>query len=82
MTEYDRVRVSEAKGKAKDDDATKPLSSQAREVDVGSYLPPSPSDPYFVLFKASLKDTSSLRVGNESCRESGITEGRLQLLHL
>ncbi|KAH7557097.1 hypothetical protein ACOSP7_026507 [Xanthoceras sorbifolium] len=41
-----------------------PLSSQAREVEVGSYLPPSPSDPSFVLFKASPKDTPALRAGN------------------
>ncbi|TXG70257.1 hypothetical protein EZV62_005192 [Acer yangbiense] len=40
-----------------------PLSSQAREVEVGSYLPPSPSDPSFVLFKASPKDTPALRAG-------------------
>ncbi|KAI3421589.1 PsbP domain-containing protein [Psidium guajava] len=36
----------------------------AREVEVGSYLPPSPSDPSFVLFKASPKDTPALRAGN------------------
>ncbi|KAK3218016.1 hypothetical protein Dsin_011986 [Dipteronia sinensis] len=41
-----------------------PLSSQAREVEVGSYLPPSSSDPSFVLFKASPKDTPALRAGN------------------
>ena len=40
-----------------------PLPSLAREVEVGSYLPPSPSDPSFVLFKASSKDTPALRAG-------------------
>ncbi|RYR32855.1 hypothetical protein HN51_033006 [Arachis hypogaea] len=38
--------------------------SLAREVEVGSFLPPSPSDPSFVLFKASPKDTPALRAGN------------------
>ncbi|XVE60945.1 hypothetical protein DITRI_Ditri06bG0001600 [Diplodiscus trichospermus] len=38
--------------------------SEAREVDVGSYLPPSPIDPSFVVFKASPKDTPALRAGN------------------
>ncbi|KAI9121135.1 hypothetical protein K1719_008168 [Acacia pycnantha] len=38
--------------------------SLAKEVEVGSYLPPSPSDPSFVLFKASPKDTPALRAGN------------------
>ncbi|GAB4851788.1 PsbP domain-containing protein 6, chloroplastic [Ancistrocladus abbreviatus] len=42
----------------------KPLPSLAKEVEVGSYLPPSPSDPAFVLFKASSKDTPALRAGN------------------
>ncbi|GAB2267106.1 PsbP domain-containing protein 6, chloroplastic [Dionaea muscipula] len=42
----------------------KPPPSQAREVEVGSYLPPSPSNPSFVLFKASTKDTPALRAGN------------------
>lgn len=41
-----------------------PPPSQAREVEVGSFLPPSPSDPSFVLFKASSKDTPALRAGN------------------
>ncbi|XP_059668288.1 psbP domain-containing protein 6, chloroplastic [Cornus florida] len=41
-----------------------PPPSQAREVEVGSYLPPSPSDPSFVFFKASPKDTPALRAGN------------------
>lgn len=40
-----------------------PPSSEAREVEVGSYLPPSPSDPSFVFFKASPKDTPALRAG-------------------
>ena len=40
-----------------------PLPSLAREVEVGSYLPPSPSNPSFVLFKASSKDTPALRAG-------------------
>ncbi|KAJ1376886.1 PsbP family [Sesbania bispinosa] len=38
--------------------------SQAREVEVGSFLPTLPSDPSFVLFKASPKDTPALRAGN------------------
>ena len=37
--------------------------SEAREVDVGSYLPSSPTDPSFVAFKASPKDTPALRAG-------------------
>ncbi|XP_043723077.1 psbP domain-containing protein 6, chloroplastic [Telopea speciosissima] len=41
-----------------------PPISEAREVEVGSYLPPSPSDPSFVLFKATSKDTPALRAGN------------------
>ncbi|KAG4912860.1 hypothetical protein AAZX31_19G113700 [Glycine max] len=41
-----------------------PPPSDAREVEVGSFLPPSPSDPSFVLFKASAKDTPALRAGN------------------
>ncbi|GMP97899.1 hypothetical protein CsSME_00045986 [Camellia sinensis var. sinensis] len=36
----------------------------AREIEVGSFLPQSPSDPSFVLFKASPKDTPALRAGN------------------
>ncbi|CAL1363096.1 unnamed protein product [Linum trigynum] len=40
----------------------KPAS--AKEIEVGSYLPPSPTDPSFVLFKASQKDTPALRAGN------------------
>ena len=39
------------------------LPAHAREVEVGSYLPTSPSDPSFVLFKASPKDTPALRAG-------------------
>lgn len=39
-------------------------ASEAREVVVGSYLPPSPADPSFVLFKATPKDTPALRAGN------------------
>ncbi|CAL2254629.1 unnamed protein product [Prunus armeniaca] len=39
-------------------------SAEAKEAVVGSYLPPSPSDPSFVLFKASAKDTPALRAGN------------------
>ncbi|XP_073009294.1 psbP domain-containing protein 6, chloroplastic [Typha latifolia] len=42
----------------------RPSVSEAREVEVGSYLPPSPSDPSFVLFKATPKDTPALRAGN------------------
>ncbi|GAV66109.1 PsbP domain-containing protein [Cephalotus follicularis] len=42
----------------------KPPHSQAREVEVGSYLPPSPSDPSFVFFKATPNDTPALRAGN------------------
>ncbi|KZV27359.1 Thylakoid lumenal 29.8 kDa protein, chloroplast precursor [Dorcoceras hygrometricum] len=41
-----------------------PPPSQAREVEVGSYLPVSPTDPSFVLFKATTKDTPALRAGN------------------
>ncbi|GAU43041.1 hypothetical protein TSUD_329390 [Trifolium subterraneum] len=43
---------------------TEPPQSQARDVAVGSFLPPSSSDPSFVLFKASPKDTPALRAGN------------------
>ncbi|GKV48053.1 hypothetical protein SLEP1_g54888 [Rubroshorea leprosula] len=38
--------------------------SEAREVEVGSFLPPSPADPSFVLFQATPKDTPALRAGN------------------
>lgn len=41
-----------------------PPHSEAREVEVGAFLPPLPSDPSFVLFKASPKDTPALRAGN------------------
>ncbi|GMN53237.1 hypothetical protein TIFTF001_022377 [Ficus carica] len=45
-------------------DLKTPSSSAAREVEVGSYLPSSQSDPSFVFFKASPKDTPALRAGN------------------
>lgn len=38
--------------------------SEAREVEVGSFLPPSESDPSFVLFKAKPSDTPALRAGD------------------
>ncbi|KAG8367799.1 hypothetical protein BUALT_Bualt16G0110300 [Buddleja alternifolia] len=41
-----------------------PPPSLAREIEVGSFLPPSPSDPSFVLFAATPKDTPALRAGN------------------
>ncbi|KAG2601380.1 psbP domain-containing protein 6, chloroplastic-like [Panicum virgatum] len=41
-----------------------PLPAQAREVVVGSYLPPAPSNPGFVFFRATPKDTPALRAGN------------------
>ncbi|KAM0051592.1 putative photosystem II [Helianthus debilis subsp. tardiflorus] len=41
-----------------------PSLSLAKEVEVGSYLPLSSSDPSFVLFQASSKDTPALRAGN------------------
>lgn len=37
--------------------------SESKEVEVGSFLPPSSSDPSFVFFKASSKDTPALRAG-------------------
>lgn len=40
-----------------------PPISEAREVEVGSYLPSSPSDSSFVVFKATSKDTPALRAG-------------------
>ena len=40
-----------------------PLPLLAKEVAVGSYLPQSDSDPGFVLFQASSKDTPALRAG-------------------
>uniref|UniRef100_A0A0F7GYV5 Photosystem II reaction center PsbP family protein n=1 Tax=Apostasia odorata TaxID=280455 RepID=A0A0F7GYV5_9ASPA len=39
-------------------------ASKAREVEVGSYLPPSPLDPSFVVFRARSTDTPALRAGN------------------
>uniref|UniRef100_A0A803LT42 PsbP C-terminal domain-containing protein n=1 Tax=Chenopodium quinoa TaxID=63459 RepID=A0A803LT42_CHEQI len=50
-----------------------PPPSQARDVDVGSFLPPSPSDPSFVLFKATSKDTPALRA---DCRLSCSIESK------
>ncbi|XP_019187453.1 PREDICTED: psbP domain-containing protein 6, chloroplastic [Ipomoea nil] len=44
--------------------AIPPPPSTAREVEVGSYLPPSPTDPSFVIFKADPRDTPALRAGN------------------
>ncbi|KAF9596242.1 hypothetical protein IFM89_008405 [Coptis chinensis] len=41
-----------------------PLAAEAREVEVGSYLPPFPTDSSFVVFKATPKDTPALRAGN------------------
>uniref|UniRef100_A0A2N9H822 PsbP C-terminal domain-containing protein n=1 Tax=Fagus sylvatica TaxID=28930 RepID=A0A2N9H822_FAGSY len=41
--------------------------SSAKEVEVGSYLPTSPSDPSFVLFKASPRDTPALRAALNFC---------------
>lgn len=41
-----------------------PSPSIAREVEVGTYLPPSPSDSSFVVFQATPKDTPALRAGN------------------
>lgn len=38
--------------------------AQAREVEVGTYLPPAPSNPGFVFFRATPKDTPALRAGN------------------
>lgn len=40
-----------------------PLPSVSKEIEVGSYLPPSQSDPSFVFFKASPSDTPALRAG-------------------
>ncbi|XP_068311857.1 psbP domain-containing protein 6, chloroplastic [Pyrus communis] len=39
-------------------------SAEAKDAVVGSYLPPSPSDSSFVVFKATPKDTPALRAGN------------------
>jgi hypothetical protein len=41
-----------------------PLPAQAREVEVGTYLPPAPSNPGFVFFRATPKDTPALRAGD------------------
>lgn len=38
-------------------------SAEAKDAVVGSYLPPSPSDSSFVVFKATAKDTPALRAG-------------------
>ncbi|GJM92820.1 hypothetical protein PR202_ga09324 [Eleusine coracana subsp. coracana] len=40
------------------------LPAAAREVEVGSFLPPAPSNPGFVFFRANPKDTPALRAGN------------------
>lgn len=42
------------------------LPAEAREVVVGKFLPPVPSSPGFVFFKASTKDTPALRAGDDS----------------
>ncbi|XP_062207171.1 psbP domain-containing protein 6, chloroplastic-like [Phragmites australis] len=41
-----------------------PLPAKAREVEVGTYLLPAPSNPGFVFFQATPKDTPALRAGN------------------
>jgi hypothetical protein len=41
-----------------------PLPAAAREVVVGSFLPPAPSNPGFVFFRATPKDTPALRAGD------------------
>ncbi|KMZ68681.1 Thylakoid lumenal 20 kDa protein [Zostera marina] len=41
-----------------------PTNSEAIDVVVGSYLPQSTSNPSFVFFKSSAKDTPALRAGN------------------
>ncbi|CAL4960881.1 unnamed protein product [Urochloa decumbens] len=41
-----------------------PAPARAREVEVGTYLPPAPSNPGFVFFRATPKDTPALRAGN------------------
>ncbi|KAH9314011.1 hypothetical protein KI387_022638, partial [Taxus chinensis] len=38
--------------------------AEAKEIQVGSYLPPAPSNEGFVQFKATNKDTPALRAGN------------------
>ncbi|KAL5229055.1 hypothetical protein ABZP36_017320 [Zizania latifolia] len=41
-----------------------PLPAVAREVEVGTFLPPASSNPGFMFFKATAKDTPALRAGN------------------
>ncbi|XP_015699232.1 psbP domain-containing protein 6, chloroplastic isoform X2 [Oryza brachyantha] len=41
-----------------------PLPAEAREVEVGAVLPPAASNPGFVFFRATSKDTPALRAGN------------------
>lgn len=41
-----------------------PPVSEAKEVEVGSYLPPASYNPSFVVFKATPNDTPALRAGN------------------
>ncbi|KAJ6700175.1 hypothetical protein OIU79_013253 [Salix purpurea] len=66
-------------------------TSEAREIEVGSYLPPSPTDPSFVLFKASPKDTPALRAGNvqpyqfilpPSWKQTHEKQGKVQETHM
>lgn len=40
-----------------------PSASEAKDVEVGAYLPPAPFNPSFVVFKATPKDTPALRAG-------------------
>lgn len=56
-----------------------PPHSEAREVEVGAFLPPLPSDPSFVVFKASPKDTPALRAGNTCVLNSTFFSIRLLL---
>uniref|UniRef100_A0A7N0ULP3 Uncharacterized protein n=1 Tax=Kalanchoe fedtschenkoi TaxID=63787 RepID=A0A7N0ULP3_KALFE len=39
-------------------------AASGRQVDVGLFLPPLPSDPSFVQFTASPKDTPALQAGD------------------
>ncbi|VFQ61549.1 unnamed protein product [Cuscuta campestris] len=41
-----------------------PPPAKAKEVEVGSFLPPSLTDPSFVLYRAKPADTPALRAGN------------------
>ena len=41
-----------------------PLPAEAREAEVGAVLPPAASNPGFVFFRATSKDTPALRAGN------------------